>query len=84
MACRSPGRPRYTGSASSPYRAESDRVYLRARGRRVPSTRHLKVTPDGDDAPWDPGLWAATFAGLAAQADNAAARLGIDFFRGRT
>src|SRR3954465_11553829 len=30
--------------------------------------RHIKVTPDGDDAPWDPDHWAAKLAELAAQA----------------
>jgi hypothetical protein len=24
--------------------------------------RHLKVTPDGDNGPWDRGQWAAKFA----------------------
>ncbi len=42
--------------------------------------RHLKVTPDGDDGPWDRGRWAARFADLAAQAHDVGARLGIEFF----
>ena len=42
--------------------------------------RHLKVTPDGDNAPWDRGRWAARFAELAAQAHDVGARLGIEFF----
>ncbi len=42
--------------------------------------RQIKVTPDGDDRPWDRGLWAAKFAELAAQAENAGTRLGIEFF----
>lgn len=42
--------------------------------------RHIKVTPDGDDAPWSPDHWAARFAELAAQANDAGTRLGIEFF----
>ena len=42
--------------------------------------RHIKVTPDGQDAPWDRGLWAARFAELAAQAQDVGVRLGIEFF----
>ena len=40
----------------------------------------LKVTPDGDDGPWDRGRWAAKFAELASQAAGVGARLGIEFF----
>ena len=64
-----------------PHREESDRI------RRALLTaaeelgaRHIKVTPDGDDAPWDPGHWAAKFAELAAQADDVGTRLGLEFF----
>ena len=63
------------------HRAESDRVrhlLLEAAGALHP--RHLKVTPDGDDAPWDRGVWAARFAELAAQAQDVGARRGIEFF----
>ena len=42
--------------------------------------RHIKVNPDGDDAPWDPDHWAAQFAELAAQAEGVGARLGLEFF----
>ena len=42
--------------------------------------RHVKVTPDGEDEPWDPGHWAARFAELAAHANDAGTRLGIEFF----
>lgn len=42
--------------------------------------RHIKVTPDGDDGPWDRGRWAAKFAELAAQAQDVGARLGLEFF----
>ena len=38
------------------------------------------MTPDGDDAPWDPEHWAAKFAELAAQAHDAGTRLGLEFF----
>ena len=50
------------------HRAESDRVrHLVLGAAEALHPRHLKVTPDGDNAPWDPGQWAGTFAGLAAQ-----------------
>jgi hypothetical protein len=42
--------------------------------------RHIKVTPDGDDRPWDRGHWAEKFAELASQAQDVGARLGIEFF----
>ncbi|MFG2971135.1 sugar phosphate isomerase/epimerase family protein [Streptomyces sp. NPDC048288] len=41
--------------------------------------RHLKVGPDVEDQPWNLDIWAAEFAILAAQADGAGARLGIEF-----
>jgi sugar phosphate isomerase/epimerase len=41
--------------------------------------RHIKVTPDDDNQPWELGLWAAEFAKLAAQAGGVGARLGIEF-----
>ena len=63
------------------HRAESDRVRrLLLEAAEVLHPRHLKVTPDGDNAPWDRGLWAAKFAELAAQAEGVGARLGIEFF----
>ncbi len=64
-----------------PRREESDRIrrdLLRA--AEVLSARQIKVTPDGDDAPWDREHWAAKFAELAAQAQTAGTRLGIEFF----
>jgi len=64
-----------------PRREESDRIrrdLLRA--AEVLGARHVKVTPDGDDAPWDREHWAANFAELAAQANDAGTRLGIEFF----
>lgn len=42
--------------------------------------RHIKVTPDGDDRPWDSEHWAKKFAELAVQAHDAGTRLGIEFF----
>ena len=45
----------------------------------VLKARHVKVTPDVADAPWDPDHWAAEFATLAAQAHGVGARLGIEF-----
>ena len=64
-----------------PRREESDRIrrdLLRA--AEVLGARHIKVTPDGDDAPWDLEHWAAKFAELATQAHDAGTRLGIEFF----
>lgn len=42
--------------------------------------RHIKVTPDGDNGPWDRGQWAEKFAELAKQSENVGSRLGIEFF----
>jgi sugar phosphate isomerase/epimerase len=64
-----------------PQRAESDRIrHDLLRAAEVLGARHIKVTPDGDDAPWDREHWAAKFAELATQAQNAGTRLGIEFF----
>ena len=64
-----------------PRREESDRIrHDLLRAAEVLGARQIKVTPDGDDAPWDRGHWAAKFAELAAQAQNAGTRLGIEFF----
>src|SRR6476469_1490082 len=66
---------------NGPRREESDRV---RRGLLVAAealgARHIKVTPDGDDSPWDRALWAAKFAELATQSEGVGARLGIEFF----
>jgi len=67
--------------ADGPEKAASDRVrfsLLEAAG--VLGAKHIKVTPDGDDGPWDRGRWAEKFAELAGQAQEAGARLGIEFF----
>ena len=64
-----------------PRREESDqirRALLTA--AEALGARHIKVTPDGEDAPWDPDHWAAKFAQLAAQADGVGTRLGLEFF----
>ena len=62
-------------------RAKSDRVRrLLLEAAEALHPRHLKVTPDGDNAPWDRTVWAAKFAELAAQAEGVGARLGIEFF----
>jgi sugar phosphate isomerase/epimerase len=64
-----------------PRREESDRIrHALLRAAEVLGARHIKVTPDGDDAPWDREVWAARFAELAAQAHDAGTRLGIEFF----
>lgn len=64
-----------------PHRAETDRVRRSVlEAAEVLGPRHIKVTPDGDDGPWDPARWAARFGELAAQAQGVGARLGIEFF----
>nr|WP_218880874.1 sugar phosphate isomerase/epimerase family protein [Kineosphaera limosa] len=64
-----------------PARAESDRVrHSLLRAAEALGARHLKVTPDGANEPWDRGHWAAKFAELAEQAAGVGARLGIEFF----
>lgn len=42
--------------------------------------RHIKVTPDGADEPWELDHWALKFGELAAQAADSGVRLGIEFF----
>jgi sugar phosphate isomerase/epimerase len=64
-----------------PRRAESDPIrHALLDAAEALGARHIKVTPDGDDAPWDRGLWAAKLAELAAQADGVGTRLGLEFF----
>lgn len=64
-----------------PRRRESDHVRQgMLEAAQALGARHIKVTPDGDDGPWDGGRWAAKFAELAAQAQDVGARLGIEFF----
>ena len=64
-----------------PRRAGSDRIrYSVLTAAEALGARHIKVNPDGDDAPWALDHWAAEFAELAAQADGVGARLGIEFF----
>jgi sugar phosphate isomerase/epimerase len=63
------------------HREESDRIrHALLHAAEVLGARHVKVTPDGDDNPWDPEHWAAKFAELAAQCNDAGTRLGIEFF----
>lgn len=64
-----------------PARAESDRVRheLLAAAEAL-GARHLKVTPNGSNAPWDRAHWAAKFGELAEQAAGVGCRLGIEFF----
>ena len=67
--------------ADGPHQAESDRVRRSLLdAAQVLGARHIKVTPDGEDDPWDRGRWAEKFAELAAQAEGVGARLGIEFF----
>jgi sugar phosphate isomerase/epimerase len=64
-----------------PHRAESDEIRRSLlNAAEVLGARHIKVTPDGDDAPWDPGHWAGKLAELAAQAEDVGTRLGLEFF----
>ena len=64
-----------------PGREESDRIrHALLTAAETLGARHIKVTPDGDDEPWDPDHWAAKFAELAAQAEGVGTRLGIEFF----
>ena len=66
---------------NGPRREESDRVRRSLlEAAEALGARHIKVTPDGDDGPWDRALWAAKFAELATQSDGVGARLGIEFF----
>jgi sugar phosphate isomerase/epimerase len=62
-------------------RKESDRIrYALLTAAEALGARHIKVTPDGDDGPWDPDRWAAKLAELATQADGVGTRLGLEFF----
>lgn len=64
-----------------PRRRESDRVrHDLLEAAAALGARHIKVTPDGDDGPFDRGRWAEKFAELATQAQGVGARLGIEFF----
>jgi len=66
---------------NGPRRSESDRIRRSLlEAAEALGARHIKVTPDGDDGPWDRGLWAEKFAELAAQAAGVGVRLGIEFF----
>src|SRR6478609_8418819 len=43
-------------------REESDRIrYMLLKAAESLGARHIKVTPDGDDAPWELDHWAAKF-----------------------
>ena len=67
--------------SDGPEQAESDRVRQSLLdAAEALGARHIKVTPDGDDGPWDRGRWAEKFAELATQAQGVGARLGIEFF----
>jgi len=64
-----------------PRRAESDEIrHSLLNAAEVLGARHIKVTPDGDDAPWEPEHWASKLAELAAQAEDVGTRLGLEFF----
>lgn len=64
-----------------PRRPESDRIrHALLTAAEALGARHIKVNPDGDDAPWNPDHWAAKLAELAAQAEGVGARLGLEFF----
>jgi sugar phosphate isomerase/epimerase len=64
-----------------PRREESDRIrHALLTAAEALGARHIKVTPDGDDGPWDPDHWAVKLGELAAQADGVGSRLGLEFF----
>ena len=64
-----------------PRKRDSDRVRRSLlSAAEALGARHIKVTPDGRNQPWEREHWAAKFAELAAQADGVGARLGIEFF----
>ena len=64
-----------------PRRPESDRIrHALLTAAEALGARHIKVNPDGDDAPWNPDHWAAELAELAAQAEDVGTRLGLEFF----
>lgn len=64
-----------------PHKEESDEIrQALLTAAEALGARHIKVNPDGDNAPWDPGHWAAKLGELAAQADGVGARLGLEFF----
>jgi len=64
-----------------PHQQESEQIrHALLRVAEALGARHIKVTPDGTNAPWDRGQWAAKFAELADQAEDAGTRLGIEFF----
>lgn len=66
---------------NGPQRAASAQVrHLLLEAAEVLGARHLKVTPDGENGPWDRRRWAAKFAELAGQAEDVGSRLGIEFF----
>ncbi|GAB3053132.1 sugar phosphate isomerase/epimerase [Intrasporangium mesophilum] len=64
-----------------PRHEESDRIrHGLLEAAEALGARHIKVTPDGEDEPWDRARWAERFAELATQAHDVGARLGIEFF----
>ena len=64
-----------------PHRQESDRIrHALLNAAEVLGARHIKINPDGDDAPWKLDYWAAKFAELATQCEGVGTRLGIEFF----
>ena len=64
-----------------PHREESDRIrHALLNAAQMLGARHIKINPDGDDAPWELDHWAAKFAELATQCEGVGTRLGIEFF----
>jgi len=67
--------------SDGPEREQSDRVrHSLLKAAELLGARHIKVTPDGTDRPWDRGHWVQKFAELATQAQDVGVRLGIEFF----
>ena len=64
-----------------PRREDSDGIRRRLLvAAEALGARHIKVTPDGNDEPWEPEHWATKLAELASQAEGVGARLGLEFF----
>lgn len=67
--------------SDGPEKKGSDTVrYSLLNAAQALGASHIKVTPDGENRPWDQDQWADKFAELATQAQDVGCRLGIEFF----
>jgi sugar phosphate isomerase/epimerase len=63
-----------------PLRRESDQLRRQLlSAAEALGARHIKVAPDVNDAPWDHDRWVTEFAALAADAQEAGTRVGLEF-----